>query len=284
MNRITYQYQLLRFMPDRVTGEFAHVGIVMYVPKLRILRAHTIKKYGRLSRFFGEIPGHYLLQTLQQIQKAINLRSERLKHELQLSPMDNLEQITLEVLQRDDSALYFTEVRIGVGLSPEKSFDMLVEKFLPNEPDEEHRLTDKEIWTTVFKKYFEAKGIVNKLHEKTIVTPTDTLEFDFAYKNGHLNCLEPANFDLKTEENIREKVNKIIGKWDALSQSSETIEYHILANTPAEFPNMQRYVQMRLSNRTNGNATIHLVTANTVQTFIEKVKQDLEQTNCVIIT
>ncbi len=278
MNRITYQYQLLRFMPDRVTGEFAHVGVVMYVPEQRILRAHTIKKYGRLSQFFGEIPRHYLLHTLQQIQKAIDLRSERLKHELQLTPMNDLDQITREVLQRDDSSLFFTDVRSGVGLSPDKAFDTLVEKFLQNEPDEAHRFSDKEIWTRVFKKYFDEKGIAGKLHEKTIVTPTDNLKFDLAYKNGHINCLEPANFDLKSEEHIREKVNRIIGKWDALSQSDETIEYHILANAPAEFPDMQHYVQVRLSNRTNGNATIHLVTANTVQHFIEKVEQDLEQT------
>jgi hypothetical protein len=276
MNRITYQYQLLRFMPDRVTGEFAHVGVVMYVPNQRILRAYTIKKYGRLSQFFGSIPGHYLLHTLEQIQKSMDLRSERLKHELQLMPVNDLGQFTNEVFQQDDSALFFSDVFTGIGLSPEKSFDTLVEKFLPSEAEEEHRVTDKEIWTKVFKKYFEAKGIANKLHEKTVVTPTDTLKFDLAYINGHLNCLEPTNFDLKTEETIREKVNRIIGKWDALAQSNQTIDYHILANTPALFPEMQRYIQMRLSNRTNGNATIHLVTANTVEHFIEKVEQDLE--------
>lgn len=277
MNRISYQYQLLRFMPDRITGEFAHVGVVMYLPEQRFLKAFTLKKYGRLSQFFGEIPGHYLMHTLQQIQKSIEIRSERFQQELTFSPIANLDQITREIFQPDDSALFFSEMRTGVALSADKAFDLLINKFLHKEADEIHRFTDKEIWTKIYRKYFEEKGIAGKLHEKTIQTPTDTIRFDLAYKNGHVNCLEPINFELKQEDAIRDKVNKIIGKWDALSDSPEALEYHILANIGSQSNEMESYIRKRLSNRQHGNAAINLVTEKDLKAFIYKVEMDLNE-------
>lgn len=97
-----------------------------------------------------------------KFKKALTYRSERLHQELAFSPIADLGLITREVLQPDDSALFFSEVRTGVALSAEKAFGLLIENFLHKEADEVHRFTDKEIWTKIYKKYFEEKGIAGK--------------------------------------------------------------------------------------------------------------------------
>jgi len=47
-----YEYQVLRFLPDRVSGEFVNVGLVLYHPETGFLRAGFLRSVSRVTAFF----------------------------------------------------------------------------------------------------------------------------------------------------------------------------------------------------------------------------------------
>lgn len=275
MKRTKYEYQIIRFMPDRVSEEFVNVGVVMYQKNQRFLQSEVIDKYGRITHFFEEVNGSYLLQTLKHINVALNKIGMQNKTEVPFDLPESLDAITNKILPKDDSALYFTEVNYGVDLNLEKAFDKLTKRYIHDPTDTSSSYTDREVWTKIYKPFFDKHGLVNKLHEKTIKTTTDKIKFDYAYKNGHWNCMETANFELKLKDSIESKVFKIIGKLDALSNSNEELEYHILAHLKSNDKKISNYIKQKLQNHKLGNATINLVTEEDIPNFINRVKKDL---------
>ncbi len=71
MKRVSYQYVILRYMPNRVTEEFVNVGVVMYNKESLFLKTKIIDKYGHLTQYFKNINGNYLLQTLKNVEALI---------------------------------------------------------------------------------------------------------------------------------------------------------------------------------------------------------------------
>lgn len=263
-------------MPNRVSEEFVNVGVVMYQKDEAFLKARIIDKYAHITQFFKGVNGNYLLQTLKFIRGSINQKSNQLKQELTFDLPENINHITSIILPKDDSSLYFTEPQKGVDLNMNTAFEKLFGFFVREYREESVYLTDKEVWTNIYKPFFEKKGITAKLHQKTIKTTTDTIKFDFAYKNGHWNCLEAANFEMKKKDSIENKVFRIIGKLDALSQSKEKVEYHILANLKKKDRNTNQYITKKLNKHNIGNASINLVTPAEIESFTERVVQDLD--------
>ncbi|HAD33956.1 MAG TPA: hypothetical protein DCF44_05590, partial [Chitinophagaceae bacterium] len=106
VNWINYQYQLLRYRHDHLTGEFANLGVVYFDAKSKeLLWRFEDKKYGRLSQFFGDaVQGSFILSALKQLNKRlIKLREEGLQR------FDHIEALTASLLPPDDNGLYFSE-------------------------------------------------------------------------------------------------------------------------------------------------------------------------------
>lgn len=102
---ISYQYQILRYVHDQVTGEFVNVGLVLYFPEYKIILSNAINKYSRISQFFNEINGNYLLSCLRDLKMQFKKISEQESFNYY-----NIEQITSYILPKDDSSLCFSEV------------------------------------------------------------------------------------------------------------------------------------------------------------------------------
>ncbi|MBK8521464.1 MAG: DUF3037 domain-containing protein [Chitinophagaceae bacterium] len=71
-----YQFQIVRYIHDRITGEFVNVGIIVYMPESRFLKSRFINKFSRISQFFIDVNGHSLLGALKQFDKEINIVSK----------------------------------------------------------------------------------------------------------------------------------------------------------------------------------------------------------------
>ena len=56
MNKVACQYALLRFRPFVETGEFANVGVVLLAPEARFFGFRLLKRYGRITQFFHQLP------------------------------------------------------------------------------------------------------------------------------------------------------------------------------------------------------------------------------------
>src|SRR6185437_14898658 len=131
---IKYQYQVLRYMHDQFAGEFGNVGIVLYAPQSNYLRCKVINRYSRLSDFFGNVNGQFLVSSIRHFEISINKMGEnigelfpKLKQEAKISDF------TSTILPKDDSALQLTETYYGIDLDPEQAmtdlFDRIIEKY-----------------------------------------------------------------------------------------------------------------------------------------------------------
>ena len=127
-----YQYQIVRYIHDRVTSEFVNVGIIVFQQDSKFLGAKFASKFSRVSQFFSDVNGHSLIHNLKNIEKTINELSKT-TNQLFFN-FTELSEITNKLFPKDDSAIFFTEVDYGIDLSPEIAledlFDRLVVKYI----------------------------------------------------------------------------------------------------------------------------------------------------------
>ena len=232
-----YQYQLLQYVHDQFTSEFGNVGIIVYSPEANFLECRVVSRYSRLSDFFGEINGHFLLASLRRIESLVNkIGKDVNQYTTEKGSARSLELITSSILPKDDSALQLTEVVYGIDLDPKfvlsDLFERIIERY--NADDAGTRHTDHYVWSKVYKNYFDKYDITRKLKKHSVTTKKDTINFDKAWKNGVWNCYQALSLDLKTEDSIKSKVYKWSGIIRELETAEEKIHLYFLTSNPKE--------------------------------------------------
>ena len=72
MTRFACQYAIVRFMPYIETGEFANVGVLLWIPKTRHLSFKLLRrKYARITQFFEELDKAVYLKTMANIEAEL---------------------------------------------------------------------------------------------------------------------------------------------------------------------------------------------------------------------
>ena len=94
-----FQYQIVRYIHDRITGEFVNVGIIIFQPEINFLSSKFVTNLDRVSEFFNITNEQYLLDALQQFEREIENDSK-----IELSNI-SLSNITNHILPKDDSSL-----------------------------------------------------------------------------------------------------------------------------------------------------------------------------------
>ena len=173
----TIQYQVLRYLPDRVSGEFVNLGMVAFDSQSKILQSKFINKIGNISGFFPNTNSRYLIKSVKTIQHHLELFSQRLTTEISFDKIESLDQITSQVLAKDDSALIFSEIKKTLDIDIQSAINDLFPRFVNinlTEDDDEVR-RDKEVWNKVYKKHFDEYGISGHLKHHNIKTDNDEL-------------------------------------------------------------------------------------------------------------
>src|SRR3546814_141546 len=104
-----FQYQILRYQPDRISGEFLNVGLVVFDSQQHEMSFYVLEKASGLSKVFDEINVRYLSKLLKHIISELKKIQIAMKSEFQFGAFKNIEEITRSVFPKDDSSLYFTE-------------------------------------------------------------------------------------------------------------------------------------------------------------------------------
>jgi hypothetical protein len=278
----TYHYQVLRYMPDRVSGEFVNLGIVVYDPDTNKLRGKFFEKITRVSSFFPSINSRYLASSLKFLQKEFDILTNRFEVEFNFEKTNTLDQIIRAILPKDDSSLCFTETKKILELNTEIAIKSLYKRFVLNYVEETEReyINDKEVWNKIYKFYFERFGISSYLRNHTVNTQLDTWEFDKAWKNGVWNCFETISFDLLKSESIKDKVYKWSGKINELQTSKEPIHVFLLSKLPEEHRELESFILKKLGKiKFSNNVTIELIYEGNVEKFAKKFKKQIENHN-----
>lgn len=273
----TFQYQILRYSHDAVTGEFVNVGIIIYQPDIKYLKSKVISRFSRISGFFEEINGVQLLKTIKNFSIEINQISYQL-NELFTNYRD-LTEITNSVLPKDDSALICSEIQYTLDLNPEAAlsylYNRLINKYTQDSYADIH--DDKYAWKKVYKKYFDKNGITNKLQTHVIKTKKDEFEFDKSWKNGALNCYQSISFQLKRDESIKNKVYKWVGILSELQTVDEELHLYFLTLSPGKRRSINKFIHEMLLSKSGRKLKITLIDENKAEAFANEVKIELEK-------
>ena len=125
----TIQYQILRYLPDRVSGEFVNLGVVAYNPSVRSLESEFINKSERILCFFPGNDGAYLIRLVKMIKKNLDEISFMLQAKTTFGDYPSIETITRTVLPKDDSSLTFGEVKSILDVSARTTVSDLFSRF-----------------------------------------------------------------------------------------------------------------------------------------------------------
>ncbi len=276
---ITIQYQILRYLPDRISGEFVNLGIVVFDASTGILASRFINKIGNISSFFPNTNSRYLIKSVKTIYENLDKISIGLQSEFAFKKFDSLSEITRSVLPQDDSALVFSEVKKTLDISAEATTEDLFSRFvsihLIEDEDEEVR-RDKEVWNKVYKKHFDDNGISSHLSSHKVKTKHDVLEFEKAWKNGAWNYFESVSFNLTRADAIKNKVYKWVGKLDELSSSSESMHIYLLSVLPHSNPELDAFINKTIKAKATKNLKIDLVSENNVTTIVKQIKKAID--------
>lgn len=273
----TFEYQLLRYRPDAVSGEFANVGIIVFDADSKQVAGRFLEKVARVSQFFPGINGRYLSKVLKYIAIDVDRLSQQFSSELDVFPFANLEQVSRSILAKDDSSLYFTEPRRGLDLSIHAMLDNLFERMvvahLPE--DEHHFISDKDVWTKVYKQHFERKEILRNLVTHTIATSIDTFEFEHAWKNGKWNCFESLNFNLQKDQSIKDKAYKWQAKLNELNTANEPVHFYMLSAMP-EDEELRRFITKMFASVNAEKVEVEIVEQSDAAAFADRIAEEME--------
>jgi hypothetical protein len=275
---ITFHYQILRFLPDRVNEEFVNLGIVVYDPQKRLLKSRFIEKAGRVSSFFPDVNTRYLSNTLKFLQAEFANLGHKFSDELPLNEAQNLDEITRSILPKDDSSLIFSDSKKGRDVSIELACNDLYERVVLrniSDQDELESRSDREVWNKVYKTYFEKHNIIHSLHPHTIKTKNDELQFDRTWRNGKWNCFETVSFNLTKPDSVKNKVYKWVGKLEELSSSKEPISLYLLSVLP-DNEDLKKFIGKKLGNKIFDHSRVQIITEDEAESLAKKFQKEIE--------
>ena len=277
---INYQYQIVRYIHDRMTGEFVNVGLVFYDPKSLFLKCKVVNKYSRISNFFTDVKGQFLINSLKHFENKINEFPSSYEKDFQ-KYSENIESITRYILPKDDSALICTEVRKAIDIDIEKAFEDMFERIVDRYTEEpiSNQHNDNYAWKKYYKSYFDKYGLTKKLKKHSVKTKGDKIEFDKAWKNGVWNCYQSLSLDLTREESIKNKIYRWSGVLRQLESTNEDIHLYFLTTTPKVDHNIQGLIKQALSIKgsSKNKIKVTLVKENEAETFAAKVKREMDK-------
>jgi len=271
-----YTYQIIRYLPDRVSGEFVNVGLVMFNAEEKFLQAKTIRKIGRVKHLFPQVASTSFTRKLKKISDKFNSINSKWKTELDFNKFAEIKSVTKMVFPDDDSAVIFSPVLTGIDISLESAFEDLYDRLInQHNQDQDKYLTDKEVWQKHYKSYFDQYEYKSQITTKTVKTAGDELNFDFAVKNGKWNYLEPVTFDLSNPNNVKDKVYKWMGKLNELDSSAEEFNIYLLSVMP-EDKKLKKFIKERISKVEADNFEVSILEPKDASKFAAQLKKEIE--------
>ena len=103
-----FQYQIIRFLPDRVSGEFINLGVVVYSPESKQLSVETVEDTSRIMQVFPRTNTNYVFKLIKHLQESLSDISKSLLSKSIPDVYSDILSITKKALPIDDSSLFFT--------------------------------------------------------------------------------------------------------------------------------------------------------------------------------
>ncbi|QOD84837.1 DUF3037 domain-containing protein [Chromobacterium haemolyticum] len=234
--RTQYSYSVLRYVHDIKTGEFVNVGVVVYAPEDRFIKALFRSSFSRVTGLFPSVYASNLRKLVSQVKYRFDEISDQTGCGLAFSQQEKLEEILRQVVIDDDSSLKWSDISYGISSNiesmPFNLFNSLVVKY--DTKTHHQGKSDDDIWRCI-KRDLKSRKIEDYFREKTVKShgDDDGLLFKHAWKNGKWHFLEPISFDLSAKESIRDKAYKHFGQYVSVADAKEKFKIYLLVGKPS---------------------------------------------------
>jgi hypothetical protein len=181
-------YSIIQYCPDPSRLEAVNIGVALFCPELRFLRASFGRSRTRVSHLFGKQDWEFV--ALQQ--SAIEARLTR-----ELEAFKKLEDLEAYVSRRANT-LTLTSPRPVKVENPESELKNLLRRLVGPQREAAQRAAriSKELGNLL-----RSAGVASKLQRDVTVHPPSLpkpIKVPFAYQNGRLNLIEPIQFEGQT--------------------------------------------------------------------------------------
>lgn len=178
-------YCLIQFCPDLARLEAANIGVLLFCPDKRFIKARTAQGNDRIRRFFGSEG-----QDWEQLNTLKMLVEERLEVEKEnFVTLEDLEQF----IATRANEIQITHPRPMVVSDPDQDLQILFDKLIGGRAN---RAVPKPVKKTL-RQIFEKEGLQPRLEKDITVTVKAfhcELIVPFAFHNGRLNLIQPVPF------------------------------------------------------------------------------------------
>ena len=226
-----FQFLTLRYLHDAITGEFANLGVVVYVPG-EFLGARFNSRTGRLRAIFGQVEKSHLKSLLGYLDRRIQSLAGEISGTL-IERHPNLHELANSILPADDSAVQWSAVQNGLTRNPAEELERLFARLVTHyeESGRSRHRTDQDVWR-VFSAPLREKRVLEKLTEKKLVAKDFEHTFEHAWKNGVWNLYGPLAFDYEDASGIQDKAGRWLGRGVALNDAKEDHKFWFLIGEP----------------------------------------------------
>jgi len=283
--KLEFQYAVLRYIHDIVTGEFLNVGLVIYSKQHSYFRGELLTRYRRITSTFPGADGDFFRRYLNRLQ----IKLEKLTGQVssQQSTMfddlpDRLDHLLTLILPKDDGSVQFTETQVGLANDLDKVFTDLYHRLVTLYIEEPVRFTrdDDQVWNH-YSHPLRNVNILGYLQPISIITPKDEILFDHGWKNGKWNLLQPLSFDLSDATYIRRKARLWLGTNIVLNKSDALSSLYYLLGKPRDSDRKlllayQDAIDILLTDQADLNFTVTIIEEDQAEDFAQGLKPQIE--------
>lgn len=136
MTRFACNYAIVRFMPYVETGEFANVGVLLWIPKQKTLLFKLLRrKYGRITQFFEELDKQVYLKAMNDLDVELQRIQGLLSQGAVVTASSNLEYgfhkgIFEEIIRPRETIVRFSEQRAILSENPAETLTALYDYYV----------------------------------------------------------------------------------------------------------------------------------------------------------
>lgn len=189
-------YCLIQYCPDLSRLEAANIGVILFCPERRFIRAKTAQGNDRVRRFFGSQDNDWT--QINAIKNSIENRLEVAGHDFK-----SLADLTNFISTRANE-MQITPPRPMKVLNPEKDLEELFEELVGGRSREPLKYSAPPV-EKALAKTFREKGVEELIRrDVTVRVPAfrKPLTVPFGFQNGRFNLIQPVRFHQTLESRV----------------------------------------------------------------------------------
>jgi hypothetical protein len=272
MNNLNTCYiSLLKYCPSYVLGEVVNIGILFILPNENKCVFYHPTKLSRITKF-------YPLADLNNLKKQLNsIYIKTNKIEFHNSPDKLIEKYfgTREAVNLFfEKPLYGKYVNVNILIEEYKK-----QYFSVYEDDIEYKKHDEKYLKHLFEEKIRNERIdINLIRKEYLIeSKRNHIKFDFAWRNGNLNLVQPLGFDLKKEQSIVEKSFNWVGKISQLKSVilEKNIHIDFLVSEPQNIDFQDEYNKSIENLLDIGSDFVDIISESDLNTYVKKIANSI---------